>query len=294
MLGERTRLRPVISPLDRLKNLVVVAFGSGCITGILPARQGGMGETGDVLTLQITAAISTAIAIAISADECVVAISMEVTKAARACLSALTLIFTLNSIFFLLELGNGFGSPDDGKEFGKGQTDFSVNITNILENAAPDEWFGDGAARYFDKNEKQKLYVDRIAEIDHGIAKDIESQAALVELGRMLFASMRIALSGLGIAVSQYAAAVMADAVAGVSFGYDDELDRFLSFVGLAAWIFLLCVAGVISYIGYEAEYVLSKHIKNRREEYRQIINDVNAYILSDASIRAFPEMACR
>lgn len=98
-------------------------------------------------------------------------------------------------VFEMLESLNGFGSPDKGGKFNKGNATFSGEIYEILQDAAPGSWSGEAAEIYCSKNWLQQECATKIADADGKIADILHNQEYRVELLRKDQAICEIAFS---------------------------------------------------------------------------------------------------
>lgn len=111
--------------------------------------------------------------------------------------------YMTGGLFFIviMESLNGVGKPNDGDRFRREATGMSSGICGLLSNASPVDWHGAAAERYDSDNNVLGASLGRISDGDRKVAKTLEKQAAQVELGRELFASIE-ALVGAAIVVA--------------------------------------------------------------------------------------------
>lgn len=274
----------MFTSLGILAEIAVVA-GAVATSGV----QGGLGDTGTNLYLQISAAVSEAALLAGAAASAPYAVEIMEPDDQEKISAAVLYLWTVLAVIEALEAMNGFGSPDTGAEFRQGYTAGSADIFDLLCSAAPTDWCWSGASaqRYESKNEDQQDRVKRVAAADREIAHILAVQADQVERMRSGLAGIRLTLvGGIGVATALLATCLV------LLENYQDEPDP-ISLATLEAFLTvmldyvqaasLIAAAGalvLVSILIAEGE-CNHKKIRSARRKYISVVNDIAANIVS-------------
>lgn len=183
----------------------------------------------------------------------------------------LILRFVNNIIVFIeiLETLAGYGAPEAGGNFCAGYLKFSNEIFDILKSAAPENWSGDAAKNYEQKNIEQQLRVQQIMDADREIAGILTRQSGQVEQGREAMAAARVALFSFAmrLQIKDYFCAE----------DWRSALERTHSVITAAAYLSFLVlveVGGVVSAMAGEAQHN-AKLLRSARRKYILVIDGV-------------------
>lgn len=191
---------------------------------------------------------------------------------------AVLILGAVLTVLELLELLNGFGSPNDGDEFRDRSAKFSVNISDILNNASPCDWSSDAAVLYEERNEEQQARVMAIAEIDQKIVEILKTQAGQIEQAREGLEGNRLALVAAMAGVTGLVAELLGSVGAPANVVGFLAVKSVLDWTGYFTAMALHAALGLFLFLVIEADRNRKALVREGRN-YGAVINDVKAKI---------------
>ena len=149
-------------------------------------------------------------------------------------------IYKTIAVVTAVEAANGFGPPDTGQAFTTGASNFDA-VRGFLVSADPNpsQWSGSAADVYAARNDDQKGFAARVAELDREIAILMGLQAGQVEKVRNGLAGVKVTLGAAAIIVG----ALVGSAIASGDFA-GTAVTKFVNATCTAAF---LTVLGLLS-----------------------------------------------